>query len=159
MRQSHPAIVVSHIQVQPEWLDYNQHMNVAYYTLAFDQAGEALVEAIGMGEAHTRATHNSWMVLEAHIGYLQEAHLGDELRIETRVLDCDAKRAHLYQEMYRGDDLLSAQEQLVLHVSLDTRRSAPFEAPVLARLQALQAAQAALPTPERVGRNVGIRRK
>ena len=24
--------------VLPEWIDYNDHMNVAYYTLAFDEA-------------------------------------------------------------------------------------------------------------------------
>ena len=25
-------------KVLPEWIDYNGHMNVAYYTLAFDDA-------------------------------------------------------------------------------------------------------------------------
>ena len=152
------ATIISQIAVKPEWLDYNQHMNVAYYTLAFDQAGEALVEAVGMGEDYTRETRNSWMVLEAHINYLQEAHQGDELRIESRVLDCDAKRAHLYQEMFRGDERLATQEQMVLHVSLESRRAAPFEAPVLAALQTLQAAQAAQPMPDMVGRRIGIRR-
>lgn len=152
------AVVVTRLAVKPEWLDYNGHMNVAYYTLAFDLAGETLVEAIGMGAHYTRETRNSWMVLEAHISYLQEAHQGDALRVETRVLDCDAKRAHLYQEMYRGDELLSAQEQMVLHVSLESRRSAPFEAPILEALQTLQQAQAGLDRPELVGRRIGIRR-
>ena len=27
------------LEVRPEWLDYNDHMNVAYYSLAFDLAG------------------------------------------------------------------------------------------------------------------------
>lgn len=144
--------------VQRAWLDYNEHMNVAYYTLAFDLAGEELLKEAGMGEAYTAATRNTWMVLEAHITYQNEARLGDVLRIESRVLDCSAKAAHLYQEMFRGEQLLSTQEQLMLHVSLDTRRGAPFEPAVLANLEQLQTLQRDLPRPDWVGRRIGIRR-
>jgi acyl-CoA thioesterase FadM len=37
------------------------------------------------------------------------------------VLDFDDKKMHLYQEMYRGDELLATHEQLGLH--FDTRRA------------------------------------
>jgi acyl-CoA thioester hydrolase len=147
-----------HLEVLPEWLDYNGHMNVAYYSLAFDQAGEELLKCAGMGEAYTEATQNSWMVLEAHITYQNEAHLGEQLRVKSRVLDCNAKCAHLYQEMYRGDDLCATQEQLMLHVSLATRRGAPFEPAVMAAIERMQALQAALPRPDWIGRRIGIRR-
>lgn len=146
------------LEVLPEWLDYNGHMNVAYYSLAFDLAGEAFVKAAGMGEEYTRRTQNSWMVLEAHITYQNEATLGDRLRVESRTLDCNAKCAHLYQEMYRDDLLLSTQEQLVLHVSLVTRRGAPFEEEVRANFERLRELQAALPRPDWIGRRIGIRR-
>ncbi|HMM77329.1 MAG TPA: thioesterase family protein [Gammaproteobacteria bacterium] len=146
------------LEVRPDWLDYNGHMNVAYYSLAFDLAGEEFVRAAGMGEDYTRATQNSWMVLEAHITYQNEARLGDRLRIDSRVLDCNAKCAHLYQEMHREDTLLATQEQLVLHVSLATRRGAPFEPAILANFQTLRERQAALPRPQWIGRRIGIRR-
>lgn len=146
------------LEVRPEWLDYNGHMNVAYYSLAFDLAGEEFVKAAGMGEDYTRTTQNSWMVLEAHITYQNEAKLGDALRVESRVLDCNAKLAHLYQEMYRGDTLLSTQEQLVLHVSLATRRGAPFEPAILANFETLRAQQADIARPDWIGRRIGIRR-
>lgn len=146
------------ITVPEAWLDYNQHMNVAYYSLAFDQAGEAFVEGFGMGLAYTERTRNSWMVLEAHLTYQQEARLGDRLRIETRVLDHSPKLAHLYQEMYRDTELLSTQEQLMLHVSLATRRAAPFPPEILAGLAALHEAHRTLPIPAGVGRRIGIRR-
>jgi carnitine 3-dehydrogenase len=80
------------------------------------------------------------------------------LLIKSRVLDCSAKAAHLYQEMYRGDQLLSTQEQLMLHVSLETRRTSNFEPAVLAALQLMQAAQQDLPRPDWIGRRIGIRR-
>ena len=31
------GIVISHAEVLPAWLDYNDHMNVAYYLVAFEQ--------------------------------------------------------------------------------------------------------------------------
>jgi len=146
------------LEVLPAWLDYNGHMNVAYYSLAFDLAGEELLKCAGMGEEYTRTTQNSWMVLEAHITYQNEANLGEQLALTSRVLDCNAKCAHLYQEMYRGDTLLSTQEQLMLHVSLQTRRGAPFEPAVFAALERLRVLQADLPRPAWIGRQIGIRR-
>ena len=153
------GIHVSSLRVVPEWLDYNGHMNVAYYSLAFDVAGENFVKELGMGEEYTERTRNSWMVVEAHITYQNEARLDEELRISSRALAASPKAAHLYQEMYRGGELLATQEQLVLHVSLETRRSSPFEAEVYANLEAAIAKQAHLAVPEWVGRTIGIRKK
>jgi len=158
MSSSYPGLHLTEMTVPREWLDYNDHMNVAYYTLAFDNAGEELLKSAGMGHDYTQTTQNSWMVLEGHITYQNEARLGDLLLIQSRVLDCSAKAAHLYQEMYRGETLLSTQEQLMLHVSLATRRTSPFEPAVLTALQAMQAAQQDLPRPEWIGRRIGIRR-
>ncbi len=154
-----PAIHLAETTVPREWLDYNDHMNVAYYTLAFDNAGEDLLKVAGMGQAYTETTNNSWMVLEGHITYQNEARLGDTLLVKSRVLDCSAKAAHLYQEMYRGDQLLSTQEQLMVHVSLETRRTCPFAPEVLASLQEMQAAQRDLPRPDWIGRRIGIKRR
>ena len=36
--------------VQPEWIDYNGHMNLAYYVLIFDHATDAFLDYIGMTE-------------------------------------------------------------------------------------------------------------
>lgn len=153
-----PAPDAFQITVPPAWLDYNNHMNVAYYSLAFDEAGEAFVRTFGMGEDYTRQTQNSWMVLEAHLTYQNEARLGDTLNIQTRVLDSSPKLAHLYQEMFRDGELLATQEQLVLHVSLETRRAAPFPPEILARLNAIHALHAQMPVPPHAGRRIAIRR-
>lgn len=145
--------------VEPTWLDYNNHMNVAYYSLAFDQAGEEFVKEFGMGLEYTERTQNSWMVLEAHLTYQHEARLGERLRIETRVLDFNHKLAHLYQEMYRDSVLLATQEQMMLHVSLATRRATNFAPEVLMLLTALHARQRDLPRPSSVGRPLGIKHR
>ncbi|MCA8909329.1 MAG: acyl-CoA thioesterase, partial [Rhodospirillaceae bacterium] len=78
--------------IKPEWLDYNDHLNVAYYVLIFDMAGVALFDHLGMGEAYSRETGGSWVVLESHITYDREVMPSDVVTVETRLIDHDAKR-------------------------------------------------------------------
>ena len=61
------------VMVGRDWLGYNQHMNVAYYLKAFDDAGEGLTVVIGMGADYTRRTGNSWVALASHITFQNEA--------------------------------------------------------------------------------------
>ena len=43
--QEIPAPLAIHKEtVLPEWIDYNGHMNVAFYVLAFDHATDAMLE-------------------------------------------------------------------------------------------------------------------
>jgi len=142
-----------------DWLDYNEHMNVAFYLKAFDDAGEGLTVAIGMGAEYTRQTRNSWVALESHITFQNEALLGDTLRIESRVLDFDDKKMHIYQEMFRGEELLATHEQLGLHFSTEARRGSVFTPEVRANLERLHRAQAALPRPAAVGRAISLTRR
>ncbi len=153
------GIVITEQTVLPEWLDYNDHMNVAYYIAAFDLGIDALKAVYGIDSAYIESKKRSTVALEAHITYQNEASVGERLRIETRVFDFDGKRTHLYQEMYRDDDLLATQETLSISFDLDARRSCPFDAAVAPNIERLREAQAALPRPDVVGRTVGIRRK
>lgn len=147
------------VTVGRDWLDYNEHMNVAFYLKAFDDAGEGLTIAIGMGAEYTRRTDNSWVALESHLTFQNEALLGDELRVESRVLDFDDKKMHLYQEMYRGAELLATHEQLGLHFDTSARRGSAFTPEVRINLERLHAAQAALPRADVIGRSVSLARR
>jgi acyl-CoA thioester hydrolase len=150
------GVGVSQTEVGRDWLDYNEHMNVAFYLKAFDDAGEAFIALAGMGAAYTRATGHSWVALESHLGFVREALLGDRLRIETRALALDRAKLHLVQALYRADELLATHEQLNLHFDTDRRRSLPFPPAVYARLAALVAAQRALPRPAWIGRRIDL---
>lgn len=147
--------------VQPDWIDYNGHMNLAYYVLVFDHATDALQDVVGLDAAYRAATGGSVFVVEAHLTYDNEVKLGEEMRVRTRVLDVDEKRLHLFHEMSAGDDnrLAATNELMILHVDLASRRTAPFPAPVLAHLERLKAAHAALPQPPQVGRRIIIKKK
>lgn len=147
--------------VQPDWIDYNGHMNLAYYVLVFDHATDALQDVVGLDAAYRRATGGSIFVVEAHLTYDSEVHLGEEMRVRPRVLDVDEKRLHLFHEMFAGNDdrLAATNELMILHVDLKSRRAAPFPAPILAHLERLKAAHGILPKPARAGRRIIIKKK
>jgi acyl-CoA thioester hydrolase len=146
--------------VAPEWIDYNGHMNVAYYVLAFDRATDRLFEYLGVGERYRRATNHSVFALEAHVTYEQELRVGDEFAIATRLIDADRKRLHLFHTMTRADGALASTiEVMGLHVDLSGPRSAPFTDEIFARIEALLAEHRQLPTPPQLGRKIGIRRR
>ena len=69
--------------VSPDWVDYNGHMNVAYYVLIFDHATDAFLEKIGMNEAHREATGSSVFVAEAHITYDNEVMAGERVYVTS----------------------------------------------------------------------------
>ena len=65
------------VTVEPGWIDYNGHMNVAYYVLAFDRATDRMLDLLDVGEAYRRRTEASFFVLESHITYDREVVADD----------------------------------------------------------------------------------
>ncbi len=151
------GLAIHEVTVGPDWLDYNDHMNVAYYLKAFDDAGEGLSRLAGMGPDYERATGCSWVALESHITFQQEARRGDALRILSRIIGVDAKKIHVCQEMYRGDELLATHEQLGLHFDTRARRSSPFAPDILRNFMRLLEAQQPLGAPPWLGRAVALK--
>ncbi len=87
-------------QVQPAWVDYNGHMNVAYYVLVFDHGTDALLDLLDMGDDYRKKTNSSDFVVESHISYMREVVEGDSLQIATLLMGFDEKRMHLFHHMY-----------------------------------------------------------
>lgn len=148
------------LTVQPDWVDYNGHMNVGYYVVAFDKATDALLGHLGLGASYRHEHDASVFVLEAHVTYDREVGPGDGLRFTTQILDHDAKRMHVFHRMYHAENhyLAATNELMIMHVDLITRRSAPFPADALERLQELKREHDALSSPEAAGRTIAIRR-
>ena len=49
------GVCMDYVKVGRDWLDYNDHMNVAFYLKAFDDASDKLTAVAGMGQAYTEA--------------------------------------------------------------------------------------------------------
>ncbi len=147
--------------VRPEWIDDNNHMNMGFYLVVFDEATDAWMRHIGLDRAHREAAHITTFSLEGHITYNREVRAGDPLRFTTQLLDFDAKRLHYIHMMYHASEgfLAATNELMSLHVSEATRRAAPMAEPILVRLQAIKKAHAALAVPPQVGRVIGLKSK
>lgn len=146
--------------VKPEWIDYNGHLNMAYYSVLFDQSFDDIYPLIGFGTDYLEQTGCTTYVAEFHICYVRELHEGDQTYATMQLIDHDEKRFHCYQELYHADGWLAATaEGLTLHVDQSGPRVAPMPDFILAKFSEMQAAHAALPTPPRVGSKIGIKRK
>ena len=147
--------------VRPDWIDYNGHMNVAFYVLAFDHATDALFEYLDIGEAYRQRTGCSIFALELHVLYMAELKQDEPLRVTTQILGADDKRLHFFHRMYHAERGTQAAclEIVGLNVDMGARKGRAFPAEALARIQAAAAAHAALPQPAEAGRVIGLRPK
>ena len=146
--------------VQPEWVDYNGHMNMGFYLVAFDVVGtDPFYEWLGIGEDYVSRRRRSVFTLAANIDYLAELFEGDEGRIVTRMIDWDPKRIHYFHTMYDADGTLVATNELLgINVDMETRKVVGFDSELQVRLGELAAAHDLEPRHDRVGRVLGIRR-
>jgi len=144
--------------VRNEWIDRNGHLNMGYYVVVFDFATDAWLDHIGLDTEHRRSQQVATFSLESHVTYVRELRGGDELRFTTQLLDFDAKRIHYFHQMYHAREgyLAATNELMSLHVSQETRRSAPMAAEVQGRLAEIQRAHGTLPRPKQVGRVMGL---
>ena len=144
--------------IRPEWIDYNGHMNVAYYVLVFDLGTDAFLDYLGMDGEYRRHSGNSTFVLESHITYQRELKEGDAYRVTTQLLDCDAKRLHYFEQLYcESDGTLSATTEILLtHMDMGIVRSSPMPAEVRENVRVLMEAHGGLPRPPQAGRVIGI---
>lgn len=148
------------LTVKPEWIDYNGHLNMAYYNVLFDLCADEIYEEMGFGPDYQKATGNTTYVAEFHLAYLRELHVNDPVTVTFQLIDFDEKRFHSYQEIWHRDGWRAATgEALTLHVDQSGPRVAPMPDDILANVRRLHAAHATLPRPDRVGASIGIRRR
>ena len=112
-----------------EWTDYNEHMNMAYYVLIFDEAWEVILEKFKMGGSSAQSTKRSTMVVETHTTYNNEVKHDDEVDIVLTFFDHDKKRLHIKCEMYekKSKTLSATIENLSLYIDLNKRKVVEFE--------------------------------
>ena len=112
-----------------EWVDYNNHLNMAYYVLIFDQALEVILEKFNMGAKSAKTEKRSTMVVETNTKYINEVQEGIEIDIFLTFFDHDKKRLHLKMEMVekKTKKISASIEWLSLYVNLETRKVTEFE--------------------------------
>jgi acyl-CoA thioester hydrolase len=153
--------VSSPMRVDPAWIDYNGHLNMAYYNVLFDRAVDEVYELLGCGVAYVERSRHSCYTAEVHVRYLRELHAGDPVRVTFQLLDFDAKRLHYFEELRHAEEgwLSATSENMALHVDMTAQKTAPFLKSVAARLTRMKAVHAGLARPEAAGRRIEMARR
>ena len=130
--------VSSTMQIERAWIDFNGHLNLAYYHVLFDRALDEAFGVVGLGPDYIEEEKASYFIAETHVVYARELHLEHPVRVTVQLLDIDDKRMHIYLEMHHATEgwLAASSEMLGLHVDMQARKVTPF--------------------PERIRRNLDI---
>jgi len=152
-----PAPFLSSImQIEPQWIDYNGHLNMAYYNVMFDRAIDELWLQLGIGPTYMRERHGSTFTAECHVRYLREIHLGDPVQVAVLLLAADEKRLHTFEELRHATEgwVSATSENITIHIDMTMRRTGPFPPDIRARIAAVAEAHASAPRPDGIGRKV-----
>jgi acyl-CoA thioester hydrolase len=143
--------------IRPDWIDYNGHMQDAFYGLVFSYAVDALQDEVGFDAAYRAATGCTVYLLESHVFFLREVRRGALVTVDTCVIGLDDKRFHLHATMREAGATVAVGEFMEAHVR---QRPAPKVVPmpeeVHARLHAALQDPSDLP---RRARSMGLIRK
>ncbi|HEY1979618.1 MAG TPA: thioesterase family protein [Xanthobacteraceae bacterium] len=149
--------VSSPMQVEPAWIDYNGHLNMAYYNVLFDRAVDEAYELLGCGLGYVEQSRHSCFTAEVHVRYLRELQAGDTVHVTLQLLGFDTKRMHYFEQLYHHDGWLSAtSENMALHVDMVAKKTAAFPAAVAERLALMMKTHATLPLPNGAGRRIAM---
>jgi acyl-CoA thioester hydrolase len=145
-------------------VDYNNHLNDGYYLVIFSLGGvDEFMNRIGMSDAERRATKTTIYTLEAHINYLHEVKLGEEVEVRCQLIGFDQKRFQLYLTMHTarlGDEIAAASEFMLANIDASGEpKAAPFRPEVAARLAEIMEAHRTLPLPRFSGRAIALPKK
>ncbi len=154
-----PAPFLSSVmQIEPQWIDYNGHLNMAYYNVMMDRAIDQLWLHLGIGPTYMKERHGSTFTAEAHVRYLREIHQGDPVQVAVWMLAADEKRIHTFEELRHATDgwISATSENITLHIDMKVRKVAPFPSDIQARIAAVLATHDVLPRPEGIGRKVAM---
>ena len=149
-------------RVKPEWIDYNGHMNIAYYTMAFDIAMDKfMADQFGMDESYILENLTGPFALQSTYTYMAEMQKEEGFEVFGRLIDYDEKRIHFFLAMFRQrDGALSATcESLSMNVHHESRKASAYSSSMLERIAETCRKTESFPLPEQVGQTIGIRRK
>lgn len=150
--------VSSVMQIEPQWIDYNGHLNMAYYNVMMDRAIDELWLQLGIGPTYKKERHGSTFTAECHVRYLREIHLGDPVQVTIYLLGADEKRLHTFEELRHAEEgwLSATSENISLHIDMASRKVAAFPSDIRARIAEIAQVHAAVARPEGIGRKVSM---
>ena len=147
--------------VLAEWIDYNGHMNVAYYTLAFDKALDFFFEdVLDIGPSYVEKNKEGPFALKASYNYFSELLEGECFFVDISILDFDSKRVHLFGEMRKEKSLeLSAVfETVLMNMDLSGRKVKHYPDRVLSLFSLFKSSLVQSNIPIEIGKKISLKK-
>jgi|TARA_B100000795_G_scaffold139461_1_gene104361 acyl-CoA thioester hydrolase len=159
-KNMHSALQTFQTPVLKEWIDYNGHLNDAYYLVIFTKASDGLQEHLGLTLDHIKTTGETLFTVESHLSYIKEIGLGEIVTITTQVLETDNKRIRIFHRMFNEhNELLATVEMLFLSYNLLAKKVTNFSDLMMQSLSKITADQAHLLWPDSAGKGIALKRK
>ena len=83
---------VSQGTVKEDWIDYNGHMNMAYYVQCFEESSDFLLEHMDLGYRYAIEEQKGVFVIKCEINYRKEINLHENFIISLEELVCKGKK-------------------------------------------------------------------
>ena len=150
--------VSSRMRVERGWIDYNGHLNMAYYNVLFDRAVDEAFTLVGCGPDYVKTRQHSCFTAEVHVRYLRELRADDPVRVTFQLLDYDAKAPALFRAALPRQRRLGVGHfrEHGAACRSGSKKTAGFPADIAACLAKMKAAHAMLPVPEAAGRRIAM---
>lgn len=151
MRATPSALASVVRQVRDEWIDYNGHLNEAYYISFISDATDELLIEIGMGPDYRSASKCSLFTAESHIRYLGQILPESTVEIRNYIISVDVRKIVSWHEIWSNGELAATAEQVGVHVDSTTGRACPFPLPIRSTL-----VRHLISAPEAAGRSISL---
>ena len=152
-------IILPEKRVLKSWIDYNGHMNVAFYTLAFDKSLDFFLEdTLGIGETHALKNKQGPFVLQAHYHYLNEMSLHEKFNVRLLVVDCDQKKMHLCLDIFSNKKVIAVAEMVLINVNLEIRKTEHYPSWAYKRLVKLKQTHKKALFPKVLGKQISLKK-
>lgn len=146
--------------IEESWIDYNGHLNMAYYLVMFERAFDDFHFSIGTGPQYIKSRGMTLYTAQTKIDYLREVHKSAKLIPTCQLLDHDEKKILSWQELVHPDGWVAATcETLTLHIDMSGPRVAPFPEDIMRNIEMVAKAHKNLPVPAKAGEAVALKRK
>ena len=144
-----------------DWIDYNGHMNVAYYTLAFDKALDFFFEdVLDIGPSFVEKHKEGPFALKASYNYFSELLEGESFFVDISILEFDAKRVHVFGEMKkdRSLELSAVFETVLMNMDLSARKVKPYPDRVLELFKLFKLSLTQDKIPMEIGKKITLKK-
>ena len=128
-------IKVSKGKVKEDWIDYNGHMNMAYYVQCFEESSDFLLEHMDLGYRYAIEELKGVFVIKCEINYRKEINLHENFIISLEELVCKGKKLIVGLKMFNeNNETIADYKILNLNVDLETKKSSTFSPKIIAQL-------------------------